>query len=96
MTQLLQPPSGCTYCLRDLLVLEALEVAMLLRAVHHKAALGFHPALCHKVQLCVHVHSLHLSVIVVIRGKAVVQQRKTRALLNGILLRSTMNVGQSQ
>lgn len=73
----LKPPNGCTYCLRDLLVLELLEVAMLVHAVHHKAVLGFHPALRHKVQLCVHIYSLHLSVIVVISGEALVRRDKT-------------------
>lgn len=60
-----------TYRLRDLLVLEALEVPMLLRAVHHEAVLWFHPALRHQVELRVHVYSLHLRVVVVISGEAV-------------------------
>lgn len=71
--KLLKCPHFCTYCLRDLLVLEALEVATLVRAVRHEAILWFHPALSHKVQLCVYIYSLHLSVIVVISGKALVQ-----------------------
>lgn len=60
----------CTHGLRDLLVLEALEVAMLVHAVHHRPALRFHPALGHEVQLRVHVHSLHLGVVVVVGGEA--------------------------
>lgn len=58
------------YRLRDLLVLEALEVAVLLHAVGHGATLRLHPALCHQVQLCVQVHSLHFSVIVVVGREA--------------------------
>lgn len=60
----------CTHCLRDLLVLEALEVAMGVHAVHHDAALRLHPALRHQVQLCVHVNRLHLCVVVFISGEA--------------------------
>lgn len=52
------------------MVLEALEVAVLVHAVHHVAALWFHPALCHQVQLCVHVYSFHLGVVVIISGEA--------------------------
>lgn len=55
--------------MRDLLVFEALEVAMLIHAVHHCATLGFYPALCHKVQLGVHIYSLHLGVVVIISGE---------------------------
>lgn len=58
------------YRLRDLLVLQALEVAMLLRAVGHCAALWLHPALGHKVQLRVQVHGLHFGVVVIIGGEA--------------------------
>ena len=60
----------CTHCLRDLVVLEALEVAVLVHAVHHDAALWFHPALCHQVELRVHVYGLHLGVVVIISGEA--------------------------
>lgn len=63
---------SATHCLGDLLVLKALEVAMLVHAVHHCATLGLHPALCHKVQLCVHIYSFHLSVIVIISREAVI------------------------
>lgn len=59
-----------THRLGDLLVLEALEVAMLVHAVHHDAALRLHPAFCHKVELRVHVYGLHLGVVVVISGEA--------------------------
>lgn len=59
-----------THCLRDLLVLEALEVAVLVHAVHHHAALRLHPALGHQVELRVHVCGLHLGVVVVISGEA--------------------------
>ena len=62
-----------TNCLRDLLVFEALEVAMLVHTVHNCATLWFYPALCHKVQLCVHVYSLHFGVIVIISREAGVQ-----------------------
>lgn len=58
-----------TYRLRDLLVLEALKVAKLVNAVQHCAALWFHPALCHKIQLCVHIYGLHLRIIVIISGE---------------------------
>lgn len=72
-TQALKCTHRWTHRLRDLLVLEALEVAVLIHVVNHKAVLWFHPALRHKVELRVHVYSLHLSVVVVIRGKALVQ-----------------------
>lgn len=62
-----------THCLMDLLVLEALEVMMLVRAIHHSTILWFYPALCHKVQLRFHIYSLYLSVIVIISGEAGVQ-----------------------
>lgn len=70
-----------THCLRDLLVLKALEVAMLVHAVHHCAALWFYPALRHQVQLGVHIYSLHLGVIVIISGKAAVPWQKNSCLL---------------
>lgn len=57
----------------DLLVLESLEVMMLVHAIHHSTILWFYPALCHKVQLCFHIYSLYLSVIVIISGEAGVQ-----------------------
>lgn len=66
---------------------------MLLCAVHHKATLGLHPALGHQVQLRVHVHGLHLSVVVVIRGKAEVRKESS---VSRILLKSITNVGQRQ
>lgn len=54
----------------DLLVTQTLEVTMLVHVVHHCATLWFHPALRHEVCLRVHVHSLHLSVVVIIGGEA--------------------------
>lgn len=59
-----------THCMGKLLVLEALKVSVLVHAVHDDAALWFHPALGHQVQLRVHVYSLHLCVVVIIRGEA--------------------------
>lgn len=74
-----------THCLRDLLVLEALEVAMLVHAVHHCAGLWFYPALCHKVQLCVHIYGLHLGVVVIISGETGVPW-KTKDVIYTVLL----------
>lgn len=62
--------------LRDLLVLESLEVAMLVHAVGHCAALWLHPALCHEVQLCVPVHGFHFSVIVIVSREAACEEEK--------------------
>lgn len=71
--------TGDTHCLRDLLVLEALEVTVLVHAVHHRAVLWFHPTLRHQVELRVQLHSLHLGVVVVIGGEAeVALKTKTR------------------
>lgn len=64
-----------THCLRDLLILKALEVTMLVHAVDNCAALWFYPALCHKIQLCVQIYSLHLCVIFIICGEAKRQKR---------------------
>lgn len=57
------------------MVRQALEVAMLVHAVHHCAALWFYPALSHKVQLYVRIYSLHLGVVVIISGEAEVPSK---------------------
>lgn len=66
---------GDTHGLWNVLVYEALEMSMLVHAVHHRATLWFYPTFCHQVKLCVHVHSFHLCVIVIIRRKARVPGR---------------------
>lgn len=55
-----------THGLWDVLVLEALEVEMVVRAVLHHATLRLHPALGHKVELRVYVYGLNLGVVVVV------------------------------
>lgn len=72
--------------MRDLLVLQALEVAMLVHAVHHCAALWFYPALGHKVQLYVHIYSLHLGVIVIISGEAGVPKKAKDSRVSNVPL----------
>lgn len=59
---------------------------MLVHAVHHCATLGLHPALCHKVQLCVHIHSFHLSVIVIISREAVIPWKTKDKNVHNVLL----------
>lgn len=58
-----------TDSLRDVLVAEIVEVALLLRAAQNTSTLRLHPALCHQVQLRLNVNSLHLCVIVIICGE---------------------------
>lgn len=55
-----------THRLRNLLILEALEVPVLVCASDHGAALRFYPALRHQIELSVWLHSLHLGVVILI------------------------------
>lgn len=55
-----------THSLRNLLILEALEMPVLVCASDYSAALWLHPALRHQVELGVRLHSLHLSVVILI------------------------------
>lgn len=75
-----------TDCLRDVLVAEVMEVALLLRATQNTPILRLHPALCHQVQLRLHIYGLHLGVIVIICGET-----ETKRAKNSLAYRRTID-----